>query len=336
MRFKNITEVTTEDIVAIPLYDNKGRILINQNVQLTQYLISRLKSENTCGIYVYDALSEGITPHFNLQLSVQTEAASAANDLNIDKCMYLASSMVKKLENTDCIYTNMNILMKYDAGTYMHSSNVATYAGIVGLMLGYSYEKVKNLIAAALLHDVGKTQIPKEIIYKPDKLTKKEYEIVKTHAKLGYDMLKSFESIPSVVRVSVLQHHENYNGTGYPNHFIDNDIYEFAKIIHICDVYDAMISKRCYKKMFNPADVIEYMMANSGIMFNPGLLQTFLKSLVPYPEGITVKLSDGNIGIVSKINKKYLMRPIIRMLNGQEVDLTQKLNITIKKIITKI
>lgn len=333
MRFKNTNELKKGDIVAVPSYDEHGRILINQNVELTQFLIKRLKEEQINGIYIYDSLSEGINPHSNLSITAQMTAAAAVKDINIDECMYLSSTIAKLLENVDCIYTNVNTLAKYDVGTYMHSVNVATYAGIMGMTLGMSYEKIKNLIATGLMHDIGKSNIDKAIIDKPGKLTKDEYEIIKNHARYGYEMLKNVELVPSVVRVSILQHHENYDGTGYPNQLMDNDIYEFAKIIHICDVYEAMISKRSYKDTINPADVIEYIMANSGTLFNPGLVRIFLKTLIPYPEGVLVILSNGEKAIVSKINKNFPTRPEIRLFNGENIDLTKRLDITIKNII---
>lgn len=332
MRYKSILHLSAGDVVSIPVCDSKGRVLINQNIELSDYYIKRLSDADIKGVYVYDDLSDGINSHSNLSMQMQFKAAAASNKVNIDECTYLASSISKELQNENCIVTNMISLMGYDVATYLHSVNVSTYAGIMGIALGYPMERIKKVIMTGLVHDIGKTLIPKEIIDSPNKLSKEQYDIIKRHPRMGYDMLKNSESVPSVVRVSVLQHHENSDGSGYPGGIRDMEIYEFAQIIHICDVYDAMISRRSYKNAINPADVIEHIMANSGKMFNPELVKVFLKILMPYPEGVIVQLSDDNYAIVKENNKDFPTRPVVRLMNGTDINLTDKLNLTIKNI----
>ena len=332
MRYKNTLKLNVGDVIATAVCDSAGRVLINQNVELSAYSIKRLADENIKGVYIYDKLSDGINPHSNLSLQTQLRAASAANNGNIDECIYLSASIAKELENEDYIATNVNSLMGYDFATYLHSTNVATYAGIMGITLGYPIDRLEKLIMTGLVHDIGKTMISKDIINNPNKLSAEQYEQIKQHPRMGYDMLKNFDLVPSVVRVSVLQHHENSDGSGYPRGLTDMEIYEFAQIIHICDVYDAMICSRSYKKAINPADVIEHIMANSGKMFNSELVKVFLSVLVTYPEGVIVQLSDDNYAIVKKNNKDYPTRPIVRLLDGTDIDLTSKLDLTILNI----
>ena len=142
-------------------------------------------------------------------------------------------------------------------------------------------------------------------------------------------MLKDSDSIPSVVRVSVLEHHENEDGSGYPNGYDKKKIYLFAKIIHICDVYEAMLSKRSYKKRLNPSDVIEYMMGNAGIMFNKELLEVFVKNLIPYPEGMLVMLSTEESAVIKKNNRDFPTRPLVITLSGKVINLIKHPEITI-------
>ena len=334
MRYAHIDRVSAGNVVALPIIDIKGKIIVNANVVLTAFIIDRLKVLGYTGMYIYDNLSKDIEFKQNVDLLTKMEAAESVHNKDFDQCMYIAQYMVSELlANGSDIYTSMETIGSYDAGTYLHSINVATYSGILGMLIGLSAEKMKQLVVTAMLHDIGKTLIDEDIINKQGKLTAEEFEIVKTHPRLGYDLLKENESVPSVVRVSILEHHENADGSGYPIGLKDDDIYLFAKIIHICDVYDAMISKRPYKKEINPADVLEHLMAQAGTMFNYGLAVTFVKNVIPYPEGVLVELSNGKLCVVKQNIKGYALRPVvIEVDTGIEHNLLTELSLTIVKI----
>ena len=334
MRYETINHVKPGDILAYPITNN-NKILLQQNIILNDFYINRLKSLGYSGIYIHDPLSEGIMINNNIPLDLKITAAKASADIDVSKCMVLSKDIIDCLYNENYqIKTSIDMIGDYDSMTYMHSTNVSIYSGMLGILIGYSQEKLKNLVLAALLHDIGKTQIDIKILNKHRKLSKEERKIINLHPKIGYDLLKNNEDVPSVVRVAVLQHHENYNGTGYPTGLSKNDIHEFAQIIHICDVYDAMISRRPYKKAIFSTDVVEYIMSQSGFMFNPSLTEQFCRHLIVFPEGSNVLLSDKTEAFVKKNNVKYPMRPIvIDLKTKQEINLMEKTNITITKIL---
>ena len=167
----------------------------------------------------------------------------------------------------------LKIIKDYDEYTYIHSINVAKICMIIGKNLNLNNKDLYLLKQAALLHDIGKINIDKNIINKPSKLTIIEFDLVKMHPYFGYNLLKN--EIDESILNSIYYHHENINGTGY--HKLDyNDIPLFAKIIHIADVYDAMISKRAYKDKINKDIVLKYLLDNSNIMFDKNILKTFL------------------------------------------------------------
>ena len=146
------------------------------------------------------------------------------------------------------------------------------------------------------------------------------------------DMLKAMVSISPLVRVPILEHHENYDGSGYPRGLVDKETHIFSKIIHICDVYDAMLSRRCYKDAINPGEVIDFITANKNIMFNGELVDFFMQSLIPYPEGMLVKLSDGRTAVVASQNKGFPQSPVVRDMRGNVVDLMHENNVKIMHI----
>ena len=329
MRFISIDNVREQMMLAHPLFDKKGNILLNSNVVLTERMIQGIKDRGFKGVYIFDEISKGIATVSNISTKTKITALQALQTKNLDDCMFISHALVDDLKNTGKIYTSLNLVQEFDSDTYFHSLNVAVYAGTFGIIYGLPPDRVELLVTAALLHDIGKSQIPIEVLNKPGKLTEDERELVNLHPEYGYEILKDSDSISSVVRVSVLEHHENEDGSGYPNGYDKKKIYLFAKIIHICDVYEAMLSKRSYKKRLNPSDVIEYMMGNAGTMFNKELLEVFVKNLIPYPEGMLVMLSTEESAVIKKNNRDFPTRPLVITLSGKVINLIKHPEITI-------
>ena len=255
--------------------------------------------------------------------------------INLDECLYLANSMVDEIRSNENLIMETISLSSYDNYTYVHSVNVCILSILIGIGLGFNNENLEKLSQAALLHDIGKTKIPLEILNKPGKLNDEEFKEIKKHSEYGYELLKNNENISSVVRVSVLQHHINEDEkSGYPLYLLGNHLHQFAKIIHVADVYDALTSKRVYKDAMNPADALEYLMANVGTMFNLEIVKTFMKYIALYPIGIKVLLSNNEVATIYKNNSKCLARPMVKIQNGEIIDLYKNLNLTIVKSLT--
>jgi putative nucleotidyltransferase with HDIG domain len=188
-----------------------------------------------------------------------------------------AEEMVVDLSRDIEINYSLHSLKRFDSYTYEHSVSVAKNAVIIGIGLKLSYNNLVNMAAGALLHDIGKAEIPIEILNKPGKLESHEMDIVKRHPDNGRLILKNEELIHENIIKIVHQHHENWDGTGYPNKKKGEEIYELAHITHICDVYDALISKRVYKDAQNQMQAIKFIEDNSGKMFKPEIVEMFMK-----------------------------------------------------------
>ena len=332
MRYIKIKDLQPGMILAQPLLNKKGDVFLARNVSVSKFMVQRIREEQYRGAYIYDKLSKGINPRNQLPTDVQLKTMCALKDMDIDRCAYLSGEILDSLKHADNISMNINSLAAYDGPTYMHSLNVAMYAGTFGLLYGMEYERVSKLIAAALLHDTGKTRIPEDILNKLGSLSEEEFAEIKKHPQYGYDMLKDMVSISPLVRVPILEHHENYDGSGYPRGLVDKETHIFSKIIHICDVYDAMLSKRCYKDAINPWEVIDFITIHRNIMFNGVLVDFFLQSLIPYPEGMLVKLSDGRTAVVASQNKGFPQSPVVRDMRGNVVDLVHEDDVKIMHI----
>ena len=187
------------------------------------------------------------------------------------------------------------------------------------------------LVTAALLHDLGKLSIPPEILNKPGRLTPEEYQIMKKHAEYSYKLLSNRWDISAHIKQTVLLHHENYDGSGYPQGLLGKEQSIFVRILHVADVYDALTSKRPYKKPYSPYEAIEYLMGACGIMFDKQVVEVFLEYVPLFPKGTKVNLSDGRTGIIFENAGKHNLRPVIMLDDGEKIDLMDKehLNITI-------
>ena len=161
---------------------------------------------------------------------------------------------------------------KLNKETSEHCKRVSYLAYQTAMAYGLNERICKDIRLAGLLHDIGKMKIPLEILEKPGKLTDSEYCVIKQHPEIGASIIGSMES--ASVKEMVLYHHENVDGSGYYG-LIDEDIPIGAKIIHICDVFDAMISKRCYKEEMDQKAVIEWMKSQNRRMFDKEILKSF-------------------------------------------------------------
>lgn len=171
---------------------------------------------------------------------------------------------------------NFGELRVYDYYTFSHSINVAILSTIIGTELGYNESKLKDLTFSAFLHDIGKLQVPKEILYKPQGLSPEEMNLVKQHTQFGSDFITNKLKLPDTVAKAALSHHERWEGQGYPHGLKGNAISEFAQVIAIADVYDALISEKVYRGPVQSIEAIRVLLTEEAKSFNPKILNKFV------------------------------------------------------------
>jgi HD-GYP domain-containing protein (c-di-GMP phosphodiesterase class II) len=318
------------------IYSDDERILLATNVLLTKEYIEGLHKLGISGVYIEDEISENINVKSVISDHLRIEAVKSIKKVynnpnslikNIDKIENIAIKIMDEILNSKNIMISMIDMKTFDNYTYYHSVNVAVLSAVIGISLNFEKSKLEKLISAALLHDIGKIFISQKLLSKKEKLTKEENDIFKTHSEQGYKYIKNHYSIPVTAYVGILQHHERYDGKGYPDGKKGNDISHFARIISICNVYDNLISKTPYKEACIPSEAIEYIMANSGTEFESELVNVFLKKVSPYPLGTILRLSDGKQAIVIENNEACSMRPKVRIIDeGKILDLTYDSN----------
>lgn len=256
----------------------------------------------------------------------------------VQKVDNIADDIMNDIANdTSFLGNQMIALQNYDDYTYKHCLRVSMLAASVCAELGLSPGDTKEVVIAGLLHDIGKSNIDHDIIIKPGKLTDKEFEEVKRHPHIGYNILKNSGEYNSNIMSGVLFHQEKYDGSGYPTGLVGEKIPLIARILTVCDVFDALTSNRPYRQPWSVAETEEYMLGGCDQHFDIEVTKAFLRAFNPYPIGTMVLLSDGRHGLVIKHNENVL-RPAVRIMGrfaGEELDLMNDfrfLTISIKGI----
>lgn len=278
--------VLTDDIY----YYNRNILLYKKGTVLTKEKINRLKKFGLISIKAeVDSLEEVIEkPEIIVQKKIE---------LDFNKIYSYANDIVTTVfENKDI----KKILSKIDDGVNDHSHKVAILATMLGMNIeNFSNNDLEKLAVSSLLHDVGKSTIDYAILNKPGRLTPEEYEIVKQHSQKGYDILNATGMFESSICDAVLSHHENEDGTGYPHGIKGDEIPLYARIIHICDVYAALTTKRCYKEAWHSDKAIS-ILEEEKKNYEQNLLKIFKTSLPVYMKDDVVYLSSGELATVIK------------------------------------
>lgn len=330
MRYVQIGRARAGMVLAYDLYDSYGRTIIGCGCELTDSYIAKLSKLGYDGVYIDDDVSQGIDIMPMISPSLRKAGIESVKNQDIDKCVDIAKAIVNEILPKESVSLDMVDLRSYDDYTYAHSVNVAVLCCVLGIGMDLKEVELDNLVSAALLHDIGKKLVPLEILNKPERLTNEEYEIMKMHSRHSYELLNDNLEISAHVKQTVLLHHENVDGSGYPNGYTGDELSTLVKILHVADVYDALTAKRPYKDPYDPKDAAEYLMGACGIMFEKAVVERFLKIVPFYPKGMELKLSNGVTAIVVDNAGGRNLRPLVRdVMSGKNFDLSDRENLSI-------
>jgi HD-GYP domain-containing protein (c-di-GMP phosphodiesterase class II) len=317
--------------------------LLRRGFRLSTTLGSRLGSLGVRAIWIEDDMGEGIIPEQPLPDRVRdsTEQAvsacfdaarSVATDLSnlppraFQQIERAAESLVEALAACPEAALAFDDLATADSYTYSHSVRVAT----LGLLLGQRMDRVDGwvdyrgdrrhdrmvermtqLTMGLLIHDIGKISIPESILNKPGKLTPEEWELVKTHPVAGASMLSS-ERVSPLTRSVVRDHHERWDGLGYPAGRKGEETHQFARIAAVADVYDAITADRPYQPATAPHIGVKAIREGAGTQFDAEIVEHFLRIAMPYPVGYTITLPGDMSGAVVGVDPDEPEYPVIR------------------------
>jgi HD-GYP domain-containing protein (c-di-GMP phosphodiesterase class II) len=240
--------------------------------------------------------------HALTSVKQMAEKISAQGHAGVRKAKRMVQGMVDIVTKDDAVLLGLSSIRDYDDYTYTHSVNVAVLSLCLGKRIGLSRVPLEHLGICALLHDLGKVEVPLEVLTKAGALNAKEWEEIRRHPITSAKqilMLNASNDLKSKIFLAPFEHHIRNDMTGYPYTSAKQEVSLFGKILHITDVYDAMTSPRVYRPFaFSPDQTLSKMMEGSGADYDPTLLKIFVRMMGAYPVGTLLELNTGEMGLV--------------------------------------
>jgi hypothetical protein len=250
------------------------------------------------------------------QLTQIAAAIQRQNDLDLKKVLSIASDIVESISRSDQLVVEA---LAGPGGSQLITNmiNVGIFATKVGVGLGYDGIELERLALAGLVHDIGLLAIPQSLLTKAGRLTPEERMLIEQHPELGYQPLRKLGTTHEWLAEVVLHAHERWNGQGYPNKLKGRQINEFAQIIGVADVFDALVSPRPYRRRFRPHEAVREIVAVERAAFPRETIKALVEQLSAYPIGTSVRLSTGELGTVVRVNTHFPLRPVVLIDEGR-------------------
>lgn len=369
----NVFDLQIGDIVVEDVFNAAGLILLNANTRLTAQDIAFLKKHQVDYVKIqctevprishpqnnpHPSLQDSHQPESNdnpihkLELSdrlspftmmAYMEATDRMKDIFENALMHdhidassVNAALFPLLSNIKLEKDIVALLLTLDSDvdyTFQHSVQVCIISYFLAIWMDMSEEEAKLIGKAGLLHDIGKCKVDPHILSKPARLTEDEFAEVTKHTMYGYQLIKRSLHNEDLAAVA-LQHHERYNGLGYPDKRSGEDIHPYARIIAVADVYSAMISTRVYQAKRDLLYVLKELYDMSFTQLDPYIVQVFIRNMLPNFIGKKVTLKDGSKGTIIMTNPTDFFRPLIQV-GTQFIDLSRQNHLQIETVLMK-
>ncbi len=378
MRLVPIGSIKEGSKLAKIVHDEQGRILLNHGVELTSTLIKRLIDNDILAVYIEDhysteEINDVISPELRHKATneiqkvfktVRSEIEKQIHNMTMTKdnlskklkmvadSKYFAkiddiiSEMIDEITHNKEAMIGLVDIKNMKSFVYQHSIQVTVLSLMIGASMRMNKDQMKDLAIGAMLHDIGLSFIDKDLVIYKNDFTEEQTAIYRSHTELGHEFIKESTDLSAHVRMGILQHHENFNGTGFPLGLVGKNIHLNGRIIALANVYDKM-SSGVDGKLYPQNEIIEFIMGNSGnnARFDFEVAKHFVSKVIPYPNGTVVQLSNNRKAIVVGYNHKQPLRPKLKLLDPKDPRKTlefydlldhQHLNVTITKTLYDI
>ncbi|WP_110955459.1 HD-GYP domain-containing protein [Anaerosinus massiliensis] len=322
-----------------------GSILASENTIINKSLIEKLQNWDIEKVAIVAEMTENpladleveqFLNSYNQSVTVVQQAFDnirQTKEVPIEAFAQTADEIVDNISDNSSLVDQMYNLPKCDDYTFRHSVNVSAIAALIATWLKYPQESISAIALAGLLHDVGKSQLPTEILNKPYKLPPQDYALYQTHTAIGYDLASKIPNVAQSILAGILDHHEREDGSGYPKGLKADDIHPYAKIIAVADMFDEALTINCdtpgvvspYASLSKIREEIHRIDAKAGIIF--------MDNMMNFLSGNRVVLSNHQEGRVVFVNKDKPSHSIIQQDDGTVINLAEKEDVCIHHVV---
>lgn len=359
-----IDQLESGMVLGETLYDHGGNILLSKGIELRHAYIEKIRNLGIDAVLISDVskyifeesgpsvvdpvlnmvnrdiiIAETRSDAVNLTKGFMADLGGVAATPNIDKLLLIVNQIIEEILKNDEIAFNLGDLKSVDDYTFEHSVNVCVLALLSGISMGLKKVALVELGIGAILHDIGKILISQDVLNKPSLLDDEEFNMVKRHARLGYDVLNRIKGVSQASAAVALYHHERHDGNGYPTGMEGKDIPVYCRIVAIADVFDALTSDRVYSKKISPYKAMEYVISMVNAHFDAEIVKRFTRQVGFFYKGLYLELSTGETAVV--VNPQHA-RPVVRVLKDArgtdmkshyEIDLLKNPTVQIKNVL---
>lgn len=353
----HVTDIMDSDVLKKDVFNSYGLHILSKNTVLNSKEISKLVQHSIDFIEIvdrsltsnsnidFDQLERTLestatpkwlphmTPIYNTVVDNVKDLFDTArknNKINAEKALTEFDPLINNLSLERDVVSLLLLLNNSDSYTYQHSVQVGMLSYYIANWMGLSDEESIKVGHSGFLHDIGKCKIDHDILNKPEKLTKEEFEEVKRHTTYGYEIIKNSTEDENIA-LGALDHHERMDGSGYPHGKKGEEISLYGRIIAIADIYSAMISSRVYQKERDLLFVLRELYRLSFDELDPVVTHSFIAHMIPNFIGKRVTLNDGRTGIIVMTHPTEYFSPLIKV-DSEFIDLTQERSLEIMHV----
>ena len=288
---------------------------------------SNVLYRNTASLKEETDTASDVHKHAIVTVQNVMEKLKHSGDLDLGCLETAVTPMVDSVLRNPAALACLMRMQKIDNYLYHHSIASSVWATILGRQIGLRREDLDVIALGAMLLDVGKTQLPVELLIKPDKLDDKEQQLMRRHVQFGLDILQKAGNVDTRVLEMVAHHHERYNGTGYPAGLSGNQIPVFGRIAGMVDAYDAMITTRPYAELVSSYDALRKLRVLADVEFQAEIVEQFTRAIGVFPTGTLIELNTGQVAVVTKQNRIRRLRPEIMIIMDADKQLLDQFQV---------
>ena len=333
------------------VYDIRGQLVLNEGDELTKDSLGLLARSGTAEILVEDPRVADVLVGSLYSARMEAKAIQALRllmtsiegrneGITENEIMGIypqVNDMAKRLVPEISGEPEVSGPLTLNGYDYIHAVKVTGVAMLLGRYAEMGRDELVELGITAMLSNIGYAALPPGILDEPRELSVHDQEALHSHPAEGAKLLID-SGLSDLALHGIAQHHERWDGSGYPEGRKGDEIGRYARIIAIADTYHALLSKRPHRPPFKPHEAVEFIVAFSGQLFEPETTQLFARRMPQYPSGLGVRLSTGEIGIISNPNAGHIARPIVRICfeNGQPLGKPYDLDLSDAKSMNKV